>query len=85
MLFPNGVSPKVNVIVRLGFELTYYNIAVQHVSHYTTGTPFSCKNMGMIIIGKSNDRSEKMFWLINSYIMVYRTSKYCVFSFIEQH
>ena len=30
-------STKMNVIVRLEFELTYYNVAVQHVSHNTTG------------------------------------------------
>ena len=30
------VSPKVNVIARLEFELAYYNVTIQHVSHYTT-------------------------------------------------
>ena len=30
---PKGISPKVNRIVRLEFELTYYDDAVQHVSH----------------------------------------------------
>ena len=36
---PEGISPKVNVIVPLKFELTYYDIAVEYVSHYTTGSP----------------------------------------------
>ena len=27
--FPKGISPKVNVIAQLGFELTYYDLAVQ--------------------------------------------------------
>ena len=36
--FPKGISPKVNVIVRLKFELTYNGVTVQHVSHYTTET-----------------------------------------------
>ena len=31
--FPQGISLKVNVIVQLEFELAYYNVAVQHVSH----------------------------------------------------
>ena len=31
--FPNGISPKVNVIVQLEFELTYDDVAVQHDSH----------------------------------------------------
>ena len=30
-----GIRPKVNVIARLGFELAYYDSAVQHVSHST--------------------------------------------------
>ena len=35
--FPKDTSPKVNVIAQLEFELAYYNVAVQHVSHYATG------------------------------------------------
>ena len=31
--FPKGISPKVNVIVQLEFELTHYNVLVQHISH----------------------------------------------------
>ena len=34
--FPKGVSPKVNVIARLEFELAYYDVTIQNVSHYTT-------------------------------------------------
>ena len=33
-----GINPKVNVIAQLEFELSYYDITVQHVSHYTTRT-----------------------------------------------
>ena len=33
--FPKGISLKVNVIARLEFELTYYDAAVQHISHYS--------------------------------------------------
>ena len=32
MPFPNGISPKVNVIAQGDFELAYYDIAVQHVN-----------------------------------------------------
>ena len=32
--FPEGISPKVNVIVRWEFELIYDNIEVSHISHY---------------------------------------------------
>ena len=36
--FPRNISSKVNAKVRLEFELPYYNVAIQHVSDYTTGT-----------------------------------------------
>ena len=29
---------KVNKIAPLEFELTYYDVAVQYINHYTTGT-----------------------------------------------
>ena len=32
--FPKGISPKVNVIARLEFELAYFEAAVQRFSHY---------------------------------------------------
>ena len=34
-----GKSQKVNIIAWLAFKLIYYNLTVQHVSHYATGTP----------------------------------------------
>ena len=37
--FPKGISLKVNIIAQQEFELAYYDIAVQYVSHYTTETP----------------------------------------------
>ena len=37
--FPEGISPKVNAIARVKFELSYYNVTVEHVSHYSKGTP----------------------------------------------
>ena len=38
MPLPRGISPKVNIIAQLEFELTYYDIVVQHVNHYATET-----------------------------------------------
>ena len=35
--FTKGISMKLNVIERLEFELTYYNVTVEYGSHYTTG------------------------------------------------
>ena len=37
--FPKGICPKVNVIVRLEYELAYYDSTVQRFTHYTTRTP----------------------------------------------
>ena len=37
--FPKGICPKVNVVARLGYELTYYDSAVHRFNHYTTRTP----------------------------------------------
>ena len=36
--FPKGICPKVNVITRVEYELTY-DSAVHHFNHYTTRTP----------------------------------------------
>ena len=33
--FPKGISPKVNVIAWLEFELVYYNVALEHIRYYT--------------------------------------------------
>ena len=33
------LDQKMNVIERLEFELAYLEVAVQHFSHYATGTP----------------------------------------------
>ena len=36
--FPDGISLKVSIITPLEFELPYYDITVQLISHYATGT-----------------------------------------------
>ena len=35
--FSEGICPKVNVIVWLEFELSNYNVTIQHVNPYATG------------------------------------------------
>ena len=35
-IFLKSIRKKVNAIAQLGFELAYYYIVVQHVSHYIT-------------------------------------------------
>ena len=37
-----GINPEVNIIAGLGFELAYYDIAVQHVGQYDTEIPSGC-------------------------------------------
>ena len=37
-IFPNSISLKVNVIARIEFELAYYDVAIQPLKHYATGT-----------------------------------------------
>ena len=37
--FFKSISPKENIIVWLEFELTYYDVTVQHYNHYATGIP----------------------------------------------
>ena len=37
--FPKGICPKVNIIVRLEYELAYNDSAVHRFNHYTTRTP----------------------------------------------
>ena len=34
--FPKCISLRVNVIAQLEFELTYFDVVVQYVNHYTT-------------------------------------------------
>ena len=36
--FRKGISPKVNVAARLGFELAYYDVAVLHFSQHSMVT-----------------------------------------------
>ena len=42
--FPKGICPKVNVIAWLEFEFAYYDVAVQHDSYYSMGTPLWINN-----------------------------------------
>ena len=35
---PNVISPKISVLARLEFDLTYVDVEVQHFSHYATGS-----------------------------------------------
>ena len=37
--FAKSISPKENAVVLQEFEVTYYNVAVQHVTYYDTRIP----------------------------------------------
>ena len=34
IIYPRDISPKVNTIIRLKFELAYQEVADKHVNHY---------------------------------------------------
>ena len=53
---PKGISLKVNVIAWLGFELVYYDAAVQHVYHYARG------DYSLGYVACANLRNEFMEW-----------------------
>ena len=36
--YPTGISPKINIAMRLEFELAYFEASVQHFNHYATET-----------------------------------------------
>ena len=36
--FPDGINPKVNIIVRMDFELAFFEAEFQHLSHYAART-----------------------------------------------
>ena len=51
-IFPKGISPKVNVIVPVEFELVYFEVAVQRLNHYAAETsPMRSLWMGSLIWG----------------------------------
>ena len=54
--FSKSISPKVNVIAQLEFELAYFKVAVQHSSHYATETPLSYQEKGILKL--------LIFWLL---------------------
>ena len=60
--FPKGISSKVNVTMRLEFELIYFGVAVQHFSHYATkeeivvwNRGFEQEKNGRLNLSSSND------------------------------
>ena len=61
--FPEGISPKVNVIE---FEIAYYSFAFLYVNHYTTVTPEK-----ITLVNKHNFICIKIF-IINTKIFSFR-------------
>ena len=55
--FPKDIYPKVNVIARLEFELTYYDSAVHRFNHYTTRTPPTGRFVFFFVIAMNKSRS----------------------------
>ena len=61
--FPKDISPKMNVIAWLEFELIYFEVAVQHFNHYATGTP------PLTLFGSSSEISFPQ-WESSSLILI---------------
>ena len=60
--FPKDISPKVNVIVQIEFELTYLKTAVHYFSHYTIETlPPTIINKLISYIYRERDRDREGF------------------------
>ena len=53
--FPSGISQKMKVIVWLEFELAYYNLAFQNISHYAMRTLLAEKCMPSEICRRMRD------------------------------
>ena len=62
MPFPKRISPKVNVIAWLEFELIHYDDAVQQVSYFVMG--FSSHFLDKLMTGSYQNS-------VNNYIVTY--------------
>ena len=38
-IFPKDTNPKENIIVWIEFELAFYDVKIQYISHHDTRTP----------------------------------------------
>ena len=56
--FPEGCGSKVNMIAWLKFELPYYDVAIEHVNHYTTTNPSNCIVKSWLKYSEEYRRSE---------------------------
>ena len=52
--FSRGISPKVNVIARLAFELVYFEVAEQQLSHYAMRTPCPLNHWFLVTCGSTH-------------------------------
>ena len=69
-MLPKGISTKVNVIAGLEFELAYYDVIVQNVSHYSPRTPPS------IVFPWHNELYKGSFWDCLGTLLSSRVSGY---------
>ena len=66
-----GVS-KVNIIEQLEFELTYDDVAVQHISYYATASPQFKLFCLLVLFFFSN---ENFLQRITQYVLAFKTAK----------
>ena len=53
-IFPKGISPKGNIIAWLEFELAFYDVEDQHVSHFTVESPLKLFVFDVTVRKKKN-------------------------------
>ena len=83
--FPKGIFPKVNIIVRLEYELAYYDSAVHRFNHYTTRTPplnslILLTLVSIIIVSHSKCLLHIMVLLTVLLFLLHYTYKIVIFS-----
>ena len=91
ILSPKSISPKVNIIGWLEFELANYNITVWHISHFVLVTfpcMYTCINIcvclyvGIFIYTHRNRCMQKNELCVYIYIYIYICVCVCVYIYI---
>ena len=67
MPFPRDISPKVNVIVQLEFEIASYDVTIQYISRYITVTS-SCGDNSSTILSSPPPSHHRMVQCVYDFI-----------------
>ena len=67
--FLKSIGPKVNLIDRLEFELAYYDVAVEYISHYATGT-LTLIFVSSVYFSRSSGASRRFLFFLFKTIVI---------------